>query len=474
MSELHDLSALELWRLLQAGETSPVELTAHYLERIERIDPAIGAFVTVTRDAALERARVVQDTVPTAAPLWGLPSADKDLLRRAGVPTGFGSRAFAEFVPDESDPLVIDMDDAGAVSLGKTATPEFGLPSYTESLASGPTRNPWNTELGAGGSSGGAAAAVAAGLLPFAVGSDGGGSVRIPAAACGLVGLKPSRGRVPGGSGLASLAGLAVAGPIARSVVDAAFLFDGMISPRGLPAAHRSAVRAPGDDGPFLASAVHGEGRFQLGVTTSSAWDEYTDIRIEEPALAALTIARSALERRGHGTEDLVLDPDPGYAPAFRTIWQAGAAAIPVDGEREELLEPLTRWLLERGRAVPARQLVESLAWLADYEMRLIAQLSTFDAVLTPALAMTPRPIGWYDASDGERNFDQQVRYTPFTSWVNVSGLPAITVPVHDTDDGLPMGVQLIGRPGGEAVLLSLASQLERAVRRPVRHPALW
>ena len=474
MSELHEYTALELHQLLQRREVSPVELAQHYLDRIERLDPGVGAFATVTPEAALERARHVEEQVPTAAPLWGLPLADKDLHRRAGVPARFGSRAFADFVPDESDELVRAVDDAGAVSLGKTATPEFGLPSYTEGLVGPPTRNPWDPALGAGGSSGGAAAAVAAGMLPFAPGTDGGGSIRIPAAACGLVGVKPSRGRVPAGPGLATLAGLGVAGPIARTVADAALLLDGLIAPTGYPAAHRYAVRAPGGDGPYLGAAIRGEGRFQLGVMTDSPWDDGYDIEVSEEARSALDRAIAAFEGLGHGIEAMAPEPEPGYPDAFRTIWQAGAATIPVDGADEALLEPLTQWLVERGRAVPARQLAEALAWLAGFEERVIRRFSSFDAVLTPALATPPPPIGWYDQEDGERNFAQQVQFTPFTSFVNVSGLPAITVPVEDTADGLPMGVQLIGRPGGEATLFALGAQLERRVRRRYRHPSMW
>ncbi|MGO4104766.1 amidase [Leifsonia sp. YAF41] len=475
MTELHDLTALEQWQGLQKGEIGVVELTEHYLARINTLNPALGAFVTVTDEAARVRAADVATHVPRTASLWGLPFGDKDLQQRAGVPARYGSRLMADFVPTESDDLVQALDDAGAVSLGKTATPEFGMPSYTETLAGPPARNPWDSTLGSGGSSGGAAVAVAARMLPFAPGSDGGGSVRIPAAACGLVGLKPSRGRVPAASGVDKLAGLPVAGPLARTVADAALLLDAMIAPLGGRPDHHFTLRSPGDDGgPLLAAAVRGEGRFQLGVMTTSAWDNAYSIEIAPEARAALDLAVSELAALGHGLEQTALAPDDSYAPAFRTIWQAGAASIPAESdEQEQLLEPLTRWLMHRGRALSARDLAEALAALSAYERSFIRQLSRFDAVLTPALALAPRPIGWYDAHDGEANFAQQVQYTPFTSMVNVSGLPAIVLPVAETADGLPMGVQLIGRPGGEATLLALGAQLERRLRWQHRVPAV-
>lgn len=475
MAELHELTALALWQELQSGRVSPRELTEHYLNRIERSNPRLGAFVTVTREAALTRADRVAAEVPRTAPLWGLPIGDKDLWMRAGVRTGFGSRLMADFVPETSDEVVETLDAAGAISLGKTNAPEFGLPAYTESLAAPPARNPWDPELGAGGSSGGAAVAVASGMLPFAPGSDGGGSIRIPAAACGLVGLKPSRGLVPSGSGIDSLAGLVVHGPLARTTADAALLLDGMIAKRDGRIDHHYTLRAPyEDDGPFLGTAVRGEGRFQLGVMTTSAWDDAYEIVVSPEARAALDAAVDAFAAMGHGIEETALVPDPTYAPAFRTIWQAGAARIPAEGDAEDLLEPLTKWLLNRGRALSARELSEALSALTAYERSMIAQLSSFDAVLTPALAMTPRPVGWFDQEDGERNFEQQVQYTPYTSMLNVSGLPAIVLPVAQTDDGLPMGVQLIGRPGGERTLLSLAAQLERRIRWQLRRPPTW
>ena len=168
MFELHHLTAQEQWNWLQHGKVSPTELVTHYLDRIARLDGGLGAFLTVTADAALSRARGIEATMSHSVPLWGLPFADKDLVARRGVRTTYGSRLLAEYVPEESDELATVMDAAGAVSVGKTNTPEFGLPSYTENLVGPPARNPYNTSLGAGGSSGGAAVAVAAGRLPFA------------------------------------------------------------------------------------------------------------------------------------------------------------------------------------------------------------------------------------------------------------------------------------------------------------------
>lgn len=471
MFELHHLTALEQLDWLRRGEVTPVELATHYLERIERLNDGLGAFTTVTADAAIARAADVEASVPKAATLWGLPIGDKDLVARAGVRTTFGSRLFESFVPEESDELVDVVDAAGAVSLGKTNAPEFGMPAYTESLVAGPARNPHAPQLGAGGSSGGAAVAVAAGLLPVAPGSDGGGSVRIPAAATGLVGLKPSRGRVPSGSGFTSVGGLVATGPLARTVADAALLLDALVTDDPYP----WSVGAPTwNGGAFLNAAVRGEGTYSIGVMTTSPWDDWTDILISPEASSALSVAVTELGAAGHGIEEFSLDPAPGYAAAFRVIWQAGAATIPADGADLDRLEPLTRWLVERGRALGARELATALQDLAVFERSVIHQFSRFDVVLTPALALPPRSIGWFDPADGERNFEQQVQYTPWTSFVNVSGLPAITLPVAVTDAGLPMGAQLIGRPGREDVLLSIGAQLERRLGWQRRHPPQW
>ncbi|GGM09741.1 amidase [Promicromonospora citrea] len=490
MDALHERTAVELRDLLASGELTPTEVTEHFLARAERLGPAVGAFATLTPELARERAaRLEADGPPRPAgpgSLWGLPTGDKDLWNRAGVPTGFGSRAFAGLPPaEESDEIVRVLDDAGVVSLGKTAAPELGFPAYTEPAGAPPARTPWDLTRGAGGSSGGAAAAVAAGLLPLAPGSDGGGSIRIPAAACGVVGLKPTRGLLPAGSGVDALGGLVVNGPIARTVADAALLLEALLRRDATGGvAHPFTLRAPSAPaGSYLAAAQRAElpggaRRARIGVTTSSAWDGFYDIQVSAEARAALDAGVRALAGAGHEIEETTLAPAPEYAPAFRTLWMGGASAVPIDDPGTlDLLEPLTQWLIRSGRALPARQLAEALRTLTGYERSLVAQVGAYDAVVTPALALTPRPVGWYDAEDPERNFEQQCLYTPFTSMLNVAGLPAVTVPTSwtepttDAPAGLPMGVQIVGRPGGEATLLALAAQVEAALPRPRAFP---
>ncbi|MDI2097440.1 amidase [Ruicaihuangia caeni] len=474
MAELHDLTAREQLRLLRDRRLSPLELVDHYLARIALLDQtaqSLGAFITVTAEAARERARRLADAGPDDSPLWGLPTADKDLTARAGVRTTYGSKAFEHYVPERSDALAIALDAAGTISLGKTNTPEFGLPGYTESDVAPPARNPWRTELGAGGSSGGAAVAVSAGMLPVAPGSDGGGSIRMPAAATGLVGLKPSRGRVPSGTGLTMLGGLGVHGPIARTTGDAALLFEAMLA-----GPYRFATRAPADQG-WLAAVDRPEGRFRIAVLQGTPWDGWRDdfpIVEHQEATDAVGSAVRELEALGHDVGILRLSGHEQYAAAFHTIWQAGASTLPVGEDQLSSLQPLTRWLRERGRSLGAPRLAEALAALTEFEQHLIELIEPWDAVLTPTLACTPRPIGWYDPDDGERNFAQQVQVMPYTSMLNAAGLPAISVPVHVTAEGLPMGAQLFAGPGQEKILFKLASQLEAAIGWQHRHPPAW
>lgn len=466
MAELHDLTAIDQVAALRRGELSPLEVVTHYLARIARLDDRVGAFVEVTADAARERAESVTRAEPVGA-LWGLPFADKDLVPRAGVPTRFGSRLHQDLVPDETADQAAVLDEAGGISLGKTSTPEFGLTGYTETQIGPPTRDPWNLDNGAGGSSGGAAAAVAAGLLPLAPASDGGGSIRIPAATVGVVGIKPSRGRVPFASGLDSPGGLAVAGPIARTVADAALLLDVQVS--GRPYGY--ATRAPGS-GPFGEAAQHPTTFARIGVTTVSPWDDDEDIRLDPDAARAVDVAAALLSDAGHGVDPFDWRPR-GYAEMFTTIWRMSAARMTLTDAELELVEPITAWLVREGRALSGAQVLEALTAASAFERDTITAFAPFDAVLTPALALPPQPVGWFDRADAARGFSQQVQYAPYSSFVNVAGLPALVLPVTVDASGHPVSVQLIGRPGGEAQLVALAAGLERQMGA-LPHPALW
>ncbi|MFJ4219139.1 amidase [Curtobacterium luteum] len=485
MFELHHLSAQDLWDWIRRGEVTAREAVDHYLARIARLDPAgadgpgLGAFVTVTAESARDRADHLGERVPTSRPLWGLPAGDKDLYDRAGVVTRNGTTSLPERAAPADHPIVAAADAAGSISLGKTASPEFGMSSSSETRF-GTTRNPYDTGRAPGGSSSGAAVAVAAGLLPAAIGTDGGGSVRIPAAATGLVGLKPSRGRVPAMPGRSGVGGLSVAGPLTRSVADAGMLLDALVRPTGLDEPEPYALVTPDvGDGPFTAAAVRGEGRFVVGVLEGSPWDDTVDVIVDPAARSAVETAVRVLDEVGHGVEDVRMPRTP-YAEAFRVAWESSAARLPiVPGIDLAQLTPLVAWLVERGQRLTGTQVLDAMTALDAFSVSLIRAFDRFDAVLTPTLATTPRPLGWY-GDDPEEDFRRQCAYSPWTSMANVSGLPAVTLPVGVTADdhpdggGLPMGVQLIGRPGGERVLLAIGAQLERRLRWQRRHPAAW
>ncbi|MCD2499839.1 amidase [Microbacterium nymphoidis] len=451
MTRIHDLTVGELTAEIATGALSPTEVVGHYLERIDRLGTQVGAFTEVTADAALRRAA---GDLPRG-PLYGVPFGDKDLVARAGVPTRYGSRAFSDHIPVTSDPLAEALDAAGGISLGKTTTPEFGLTGFTEPRVGPAARNPWDLATGAGGSSGGAAAAVSAGLLPWAPASDGGGSIRIPSATCAVVGLKPSRGRLPIGAGLDSYDALAVNGPITRTVGDAALLLDVLAA---IAPSHRSVV-APGT-GPFADAARAEITGLRLGMTLTTPWDHAMHIVLDPHARAAYDHAATVLAAAGADVESADWQPT-GYPELFGTLWRASAATLPLDEDALARVEPITAWLVREGRDLDARRLVSAYAAARLFERRTIETFARYDAVLTPALALDPRPLGWYRTEDAERTFAQQVEYAPHTSWVNVAGLPAITVPVLAGPSGRPWSVQLVGRPGGERAILALAGRLE-------------
>jgi amidase len=465
------MSALELVAARKSGQLTARELVEYFLGRIEQHNNTLNALVTVTADEALRRAELMDQGHVDPGILWGLPFADKDLSHRAGVHTGWGSRVgTAAPIPEVSDPVVVAMDVAGGISLGKSAVCEFGLSSYTESEVFPPTKNPFSLLHGSGGSSGGAAAAVAGGLLPLAPASDGGGSIRIPAWTCGLVGMKPSRGLIPAGTGFDSLGGLVVPGALAHTLGDAALLMDAL---RG----HRPTYRATGvsaSPASFVDALEQPMRKLRVGVSLAHPWGDGMGIDISPDALAALDQVAELARDIGHTVADVEWTPRASYADAFATLWRASAATLDIPAGGHDVLENLTRYLVEEGAKLSARELALALRELAQFETHAIEAFSPYDIVLTPGLATAAPELGWYDKEDAERNFRQQIQVTPFSSFVNVSGLPALALPVSLTGHGLPVGVQLIGGPGGDATVLALGHQLSSQLSWGHQRPAIW
>jgi amidase len=472
MGDLHDLTALEQAAAIHAREVSPVELVEHYLARIERLSDDVGAFVTVTGELALTQARAAEtrmlDGAPSS-PLYGVPTAIKDLHQTAGVRTTFGSATTAGFVPEVSDEVVLRIEAAGMVSLGKTSTPEFGSPCYTEPDVAPPARTPFALDRMAGGSSGGAAAAVAAGLAPVAQGSDGGGSIRIPASCCGLFGLKPSRGRISGGPVYGDPVGLATNGPLARTVRDAAAMLDAMAGPAvGDP--FWAPPLPPGDS--YLAWCGRDPGRLRIARFSTPV---IAAVDVHPECLRAYDDATRLLEGLGHDVEEIDVPVPHEAVPVFETCWSVLTALAPAPEGTEHLLRPLTRWLQERGGAVSGPGFGFAVAELRRIAAATLARLAAYDAVLTPTLAGPPLRIGEIrDDADPARDFENQKAFTPYTSAWNVTGMPAASLPLHLTPEGLPVGVMLASRPAQEHLLLALCAQVEAAAPWRDRHPPCW
>ena len=474
MTQIHELTVIELAAAIRARDLSPVAVTDHYLRRTAELNEQVGAFYTVTAELAAEQALAAEKAVARAVdpadlpPLTGVPIPIKDLNMVAGVRQTLGSLAYENNVPDTDDYTVTRLKDAGVVITGKTSTPEFGLPPYTETRIGPPARTPWDLSRSAGGSSGGAAAAVAAGLAPAAQGSDGGGSIRIPASVNGLFGIKPSRGRVSKGPLDPDLEGLSTNGPIARTVADAALLLD-VMSGNYPGDMYTLPPLPPGES--FLGYARRPPGRLKIGRTLQNPVD---GADVHPDCVAAYEEASALLASLGHEVEDITMPFGPDVIPFFETLFYVRATLTPVDPSQEHLLLPLTRYLRERGRATRAPDLYFALAYLQFVSRPAIAALSAYDAILTPTVAQPPRPVGYFDEVDPAENFERQKRFTPWTAIYNLSGLPSVSVPLHWTAEGLPIGVMLAGRMGDERTLISLSAQLEEARPWKDRHPPIW
>jgi amidase len=452
VGELAFLTATEQADLVRRGEIKPVELVETYLERIERLNPELNAFVTVCGDEALAAAA---GELPDG-PFKGVPIPIKDLQETAGIRTTFSSRAYADYVPDFDVAVVRRLKEAGFVVIGKTNTPEFGITAVTESNLNGVCRNPWDTSRTPGGSSGGAAVSVAAGLAPIAHGTDGGGSIRIPASCCGVFGLKPARGRV-------SLApyggheGFSSSGPLARSLLDAAALLDVIAGyETGDP------WWAPAPERPFVEEVGSEPGRLRIALTTTPP----IDAGVAPDCVAAAEDAAALLRELGHEVEEATPPwADGKLLDLFMTVWKV----IPgMRGKPRELFEPMNRVLMDAGDEINAVEYVNATQELRGWARQVVAFWGGYDLVLTPTLAQPPPAVGaLMDESDPWGNFDRAWRFTPFTQVANVTGLPAASLPLFWSDDGLPIGAQLIGRPADEATLIRVSAQLEAA--RPWR-----
>ncbi len=467
----HD--GLSLAQAVREGRTSPEALIEAAIERIEALNPKLNAVIAKTYEMA--RGRVKRPL--GNGPFTGVPFLLKDI---GGFQKGVATRQGSGFPPDAPSPhdsfLTEKFEAAGLISLGKTNVPEFGLLPITESTLYGPARNPWNLDHTPGGSSGGSAAAVAAGIVPLAHANDGGGSIRIPAASCGLVGLKPTRGRISLGPDLGDITGgLVNDGVVSRSVRDTAAALD---ATHGyMPG---DPYTAPPPPMPYAKAAQEAPQRLRIAfaVKDLSGRDFHPDVA------AAVQEAARICERQGHQIEEASPKVDMALvAGAFMPLWGSGLAML-IDGmamltgrePRQQDFQGLSWTTYQFGRSITAAQ-YQTCWMLLQRAARDIAHWHEhYDVWLTPTLGSPPARIHQFNVqeTDMEKAWAPIIDYVPFTAMQNATGQPAINVPLHWNADGLPIGTQFVGRYGEEHLLLSLAGQLERAHPWGTRKPALW
>jgi Asp-tRNA(Asn)/Glu-tRNA(Gln) amidotransferase A subunit family amidase len=447
---------IEAWRLrdlVMKGELRPREVSEFYLARIERLNPNLGAYMTVTADRALADAARLESSRTNAASmrLYGIAYSLKDLTPTAGIRTTLGSRNYADSIPPQDAAIAQRLMHAGGILLGKTSTPEFGGRPTTEGGLCPTARNPWNREYNAGGSSGGAAAAVAAGLGPLAEGSDGGGSIRGPASNCGVVGLKPSLGRISYAPHRGEAwGGYATRGPIARSVRDVALMLDVIAGPvTGDP------YWAPAPSRPFEEAVKSVPGNLRLAAIATSKLGE-----VDPEVAAAFASACETMREMGHRVEAIDLDPGAMLVECTRILICVGIAAIPVTNP--DWIDPVVREMHEFGRKVSGAEYVNLVATMHNTARSIVACLEPYDALLTPTMTRPAMRNGSFPSTPA-RYLDELWTWIAFEYPFNATGQPAITIPAGLSRAGLPIGFQIVGRPNGECDLLSLAAAFETA-----------
>ncbi|WP_063726774.1 amidase [Streptomyces sp. RTd22] len=445
--------------LVRRGETSPRELVEAAIERIEATDQQINA-ITHRR---YERALAEADRMPRDAPFAGVPTLTKALSDSEGDPATFGCAWVARHGRVAREDSVINrrLKEAGFIVVGQTSAPEFGLLSVSESRLHGVTRNPWRTDVTPGGSSGGASASVAAGMVPVAQGGDGGGSIRMPAAFCHLVGLKPSAGRISAGPGRADRWGHSVPAVVTRTVRDTAAVLDAVSG--GAPGGRGGPPPLP--PGGLAALVGREPGRLRVGVLAHAP--DHAPQVVDAVRDAVLDTAR-ILERLGHRVEEAHPAPmlDPRCLTAFFDALSVTAAQS-VEALTRELgegpgpgdLDPVTRFWVRRGREITGLELADALAWQNGLRAGMARWWQEFDLLLSPVFATPPLPVGWpWREQDGLR---KSVDVLTFTAPFNTTGQPAIAVPAALTESGTPIGIQLAAAYGREDLLVRVAAQLE-------------
>ncbi|HSC71989.1 MAG TPA: amidase [Candidatus Methylomirabilis sp.] len=458
------MSAADLATVIQARKVSPVEVVETILDRIERLNPRLNAYCTVTADAARREAVAAEAAVMRGdplGPLHGIPVSVKDLVITRGVRTTFGSRIYERNVPEEDAPLVERLKAAGAIVMGKTTTPEFGWKGATDSPLFGISRNPWNLDCTPGGSSGGAAAAVAAGLAPLAVGTDGGGSIRIPGSFCGVFGLKPTCCLVPVYPAAAT-GTLSHAGPMTRTVRDAALMLQVMAGPDD---------RDPLSFPPTGQDLTVGLGSGVRGLR--AAWSPTLGYAVVDPQVRVLTeAAAKRFELLGCSVDEVDRvfdDPDPIWSPLF----YGGIAARLHDllPEWRDRMDPGLVQVVEGGTHLSAVSLGKAGFARAAFTEQMRKFFARYDLLLTPTLAVPPFAAGL--ESPPALREGSRLAWVAFTYPFNLTGQPAATVPCGFTRDGLPIGLQIVGRRLADAIVLRAASAFEVAAPWANRCPSL-